>query len=290
VTADATRQIPTRTPGGLDVDLGELSGGPSTNPGPKPGRRKWLVLGMMGGAALSVLLGTQLVHKAPAPATAATASAAEPAAQLPAAPAAHEAPAAPAPKPTVEISFDSVPQDATVKRDDSGEVVGRTPLTITLPQSRDVVAFRVEKDGYAPTVYKVIPDLSKAVRVEMNAQPVAEAKPAPVTSSHRTPSSTHARSASAHGARPASGPESAPAAEGSRDCMLSIASFPWADLWIDGKDTGQRTPVVHYPVSCGGHRLALKRRDLKIERVEQVMVAPNHELKQSYELSDEYAE
>jgi serine/threonine-protein kinase len=290
VTADPTRQIPTRTPGGLDVDLGELSGGPGTNAGPKPGRRKWLVLGMMGGAALSVLLGTQLVHKAPAPATAATASAAEPAAQLPAAPAAHEAPAAPAPKPTVEISFDSVPQDATVKRDDSGEVVGRTPLTITLPQSRDVVAFRVEKDGYAPTVYKVIPDLSKAVRVEMNAEPVAEAKPAPVTSSHRTPSSTHARSASAHGARPASGPESAPAAEGSRDCMLSIASFPWADLWIDGKDTGQRTPVVHYPVSCGGHRLTLKRRDLKIERAEQVMVAPNHELKQSYELSDEYAE
>jgi len=71
---------------------------------------------------------------------------------------------------------------------------------------------------------------------------------------------------------------------------MSVASFPWADLWIDGKDTGQRTPVVHYPVSCGAHKLALKRRDLKVERVEQVTVAPNHELKQHYELSDEYGE
>ena len=72
--------------------------------------------------------------------------------------------------------------------------------------------------------------------------------------------------------------------------MLSIASFPWADLWIDGKDTGQRTPVVHYPVSCGAHKLTLKRRDLKVDHAEQVMVAPGHELKQHYDLGDDYAE
>ena len=69
---------------------------------------------------------------------------------------------------------------------------------------------------------------------------------------------------------------------------MSIASFPWSELWIDGKDTGQRTPVVHYPVSCGAHKLTLKRRDLKLERIQQVTVAPGHELKQHYELSDEY--
>lgn len=288
-TGDSTRQIPTRTPQGLDVDLGELNGGPRTGAGQKPGGRKWLVLGIIGSSAIALLVGTQLSRRTAAPAVAAVA--AEPAAQAPApaAPAAPEAPAAPAPKPTVEISFDSVPQDATVKREDSGEVVGRTPLTISLPQGREVVSFLVEKDGYTATVYKVIPDLSKAVRVEMNQQPVAEAKPA-TASSHRSPATTHARTAGTHGARPAAAPEAAPAPEGARDCLLSIASFPWADLWIDGKDTGQRTPVVHYPVSCGGHRLALKRRDLKIERVEQVMVAPNHELKQSYELSDDYGE
>jgi hypothetical protein len=72
--------------------------------------------------------------------------------------------------------------------------------------------------------------------------------------------------------------------------LMSIASFPWSELWIDGKDTGQRTPVVHYPVSCGGHKLTLKRRDLKLERVQQVTVAPGHELKQHYELSDEYGD
>ena len=71
---------------------------------------------------------------------------------------------------------------------------------------------------------------------------------------------------------------------------MSVASFPWSELWIDGKDTGQRTPVVHYPVSCGAHKLTLKRRDLKLERIQQVTVAPGHELKQHYELSDEYGD
>jgi hypothetical protein len=81
-----------------------------------------------------------------------------------------------------------------------------------------------------------------------------------------------------------------PAAETARDCLVSVASFPWADLWIDGKDTGQRTPVVHYPVSCGSHKLTLRRRDLKVDRVEQITVAPNHELKQHYELGDDLGE
>jgi serine/threonine-protein kinase len=289
VTDDSTRQIPTRTPQGLDVDLGELNGDPRTGAGQKRPGRTWLVLGVIGSVAIALLVGTQLSHKTPAPAVAATLPDPTAAASAPAAAAAPEVPAAPAPKPTVEISFDSVPQDATVKRDDTGEVVGRTPLTISLPQAREVVSFRVEKDGYAATVYKIIPDLSKAVRVELNAQPVAEVKPAPVTS-HHTPPPAHGRAAATHGARPTSAGETAPAADGARDCLLSIASFPWADLWIDGKDTGQRTPVVHYPVSCGGHRLTLKRRDLKVERVEQVTVAPNHELKQSYEISDDYGE
>jgi hypothetical protein len=47
---------------------------------------------------------------------------------------------------------------------------------------------------------------------------------------------------------------------------------------------------VHYPVSCGTHKLALKRHDLKVERTEQVMVAAGHELKQHYDLGDDYAE
>ena len=99
------------------------------------------------------------------------------------------------PQPAVEVSFDSSPQDAQVTREDSGEVVGRTPLTIPLPQRREVLSFRVEKDGYAPTVYKVIPDLTKAVRAELTALPW----PRP---SRRPPSSARRPSAPAHGHAP----------------------------------------------------------------------------------------
>ena len=48
------------------------------------------------------------------------------------------------------------------------------------------------------------------------------------------------------------------AAPQARDCSLSVASFPWSELWIDGKDTWQRTPVVRLPVTCGEHKLGLR--------------------------------
>jgi serine/threonine protein kinase len=279
-STDATRKGP---PAAVDVDLGDL--GTSTNGNPVV-RSKWLVLGVLGGGALAYLAATRFPGHAPqaAPrAPAVLASAGSPSVVPP------PAPAAPAP---VELSFDSSPQDAQVTREDSGEVVGRTPLTISLPQNREVISFRVEKDGYAPTVYKVIPDLAKAVRVELTALSVADAKPTPAVLRRAPPPPARGHAVARRGAHEAAATTTAPspAAEGSRDCLVSVASFPWADLWIDGKDTGQRTPVVHYPVSCGGHKLALKRRDLKVERVEQITVAPNHELKQHYELSDEYGE
>jgi len=251
------------------------------------GRRKWGALGAVAGIVVAVIV---LAHPpwavAPDEPTVAPAVA-----HLP-------APAAPAPEPTtppaqaiVKISLDSTPQDAKVVRADSGEALGRTPLTVAIPQGSDVISFRFEKDGHAPITYKVIPDLDKSVRAELLAGPIDEPK--------RAAPASHARGAVSHVRGPAPKGEvrpSAPAAvvpsaaEQPRDCLMSIGSFPWSELWIDGKDTGQRTPVVHYPVSCGGHKLTLKRRDLKLERVQQVTVAPAHELKQHYELSDEYGD
>jgi nucleoid-associated protein YgaU len=141
----------------------------------------------------------------------------------------------------------------------------------------------------------VIPDLAKSVRAELTAAPappVQEPKHPIAAAQPHHPASTHGHAAAAHEAHPAAAApvEHAPAADAPRDCVVSVASFPWADLWIDGKDTGQRTPVVHYPVSCGAHKLTLRRRDLKIDRSEQVTVAPGHELKQHYEIGDELAE
>jgi len=252
------------------------------------GRRKWGALGAVAGIVVAVVV---LAHPpwavAPDEPTVAPAGAHLPAPPAPASP----EPAAPPARAIVKISLDSTPQDAQVFRADSGEALGRTPLTIDIPQGSDVISFRFEKDGHASITYKVIPDLDKSVRAELLAGPIEEPKHAPAPP-HARAAASHARAtASNREARPSTPAAVVPSAvEQPRDCLMSIASFPWSELWIDGKDTGQRTPVVHYPVNCGAHKLTLKRRDLKLERVQQVTVAPGHELKQHYELSDEYGD
>jgi serine/threonine protein kinase len=281
-----TRPMPE---GPLEIDLGDLAAsGPVVASRRRRGRRKWLALGALGGAVVALVLIAQSPRKGQQQQVTVTPAVAQsvpaPAPPEPAAPPAAAKPA------VIEVSLDSSPQDAQVIREDSGEVVGRTPLTVTLPQGRDVISFRFEKPGFATVTYKVIPDLAKPVRAELTAEPTpAEPKRAVVSQPHHSPP-PHLHAAVGHETRPETPVDSAPAAQQARDCLLSIASFPWADLWIDGKDTGQRTPVVHYPVSCGAHKLSLRRRDLKIDRTEQVMVAPGHELKQHYEIGDEIAE
>jgi hypothetical protein len=284
-SSKVTRPIPE---GGLEIDLGDLAAsGPVVASRRRRGRRKWLALGALGGAVVALVLIAQSPRKGP-PQEVTVAPAAAQSVAAPAAPAEPAPPAAAKPA-VVEVSLDSSPQDAQVIREDSGEVVGRTPLTVTLPQGRDVISFRFEKPGFVTVSYKVIPDQAKPVRAELTPEPTTEPKRALASQPHRLPSS-HAHAAAAHETRSEAPIESPPAAQQARDCLLSVASFPWADLWIDGKDTGQRTPVVHYPVSCGTHKLALKRHDLKVDRTEQVMVAPGHELKQHYDLGDDYAE
>jgi len=79
----------------------------------------------------------------------------------------------------------------------------------------------------------------------------------------------------------------APPATGDRQdvkCAITIGSYPWSELWVDGADTGQQTPVVALPLTCGPHRLELKRRDLKIAQVENVMLNEGREFKRHYEL------
>jgi len=166
-------------------------------------------------------------------------------------------------------------------------VVGRTPITIELPRGSDVISFVFEKSGHASASYKVIPDLDKSVRAELTAQPAAT--PTPTPKHAPTPS----RSTTARGRQVTSpAPKAAEVATApqTRDCSLSIASFPWSELWIDGKDTGQRTPVVRFPVTCGDHKIGLRRRDLKIDRSEQVTLTPERELKRHFDFSDQYVE
>ena len=67
-------------------------------------------------------------------------------------------------------------------------------------------------------------------------------------------------------------------------CRITVGTYPWSDLWLDGADTGQQTPVVDLPVACGIHRLEFKRRDLKIDQIETVTVTEAREFKRQYEL------
>ena len=101
----------------------------------------------------------------------------------------------------VRVSLDSSPQDAQVTREDSGEVVGRTPITIELPQGSDVISFVFEKSGHASANYKVIPDLDKSVRAELAAEPVD----APKHTSPPASRPSHGAQAPRDGARGARG-------------------------------------------------------------------------------------
>ena len=102
----------------------------------------------------------------------------------------------------------------------------------------------------------------------------------PASAARGRPTHNHVR------ARTAAAPEAAPtpAADGAKTCRLSVASYPWAELWVDGADTGLQTPVVGFTISCGRHRLEFKRRDLKVDQIESVTLSDGIEFKRQYEL------
>jgi len=93
-----------------------------------------------------------------------------------------------------------------------------------------------------------------------------------------------ARAAAALKAGPPSRIDHAEGPTAGADCRLTVGSYPWSDLWIDGANTGQQTPVVGLPVTCGPHRLEFKRRDLKVDQEERVTVNEGREFKREYEL------
>jgi serine/threonine-protein kinase len=67
-------------------------------------------------------------------------------------------------------------------------------------------------------------------------------------------------------------------------CLLTVGSYPWSELWVDGVDTGQHTPVVGLPLECGAHKLDLKRADLNVDQVENVMLEEGRESKRHFDL------
>jgi len=183
----------------------------------------------------------------------------------------------------VHLSVDSNPQEAEVTDVGSGRSLGRTPFTITLDRGTTALTFRFVKAEHLTTLYKIIPDLDKTVHVDLKpdarAKERVEVEPRAVT---RAPVTKRA-------ARPVLGakaraPAPVVAAPAAKDCLLTIGSVPWAELWIDGKDVGQPTPVVHLPVTCGAHKLRFKRSSPEIDHVESINVSAGRELKKNFDL------
>jgi serine/threonine-protein kinase len=67
-------------------------------------------------------------------------------------------------------------------------------------------------------------------------------------------------------------------------CLLSVGSYPWSELWVDGVDTGQHTPVVGLPLQCGAHKLELVRSDLNVDQIENVTLEEGRESKRHFDL------
>jgi eukaryotic-like serine/threonine-protein kinase len=76
-----------------------------------------------------------------------------------------------------------------------------------------------------------------------------------------------------------------PAADSGGECSITIGSRPWAEVWIDGKNTNKHTPFADYKIACGKHKVAFKRPDLQIEQNEVITVHPGEKFKQSFSLA-----
>jgi eukaryotic-like serine/threonine-protein kinase len=67
-------------------------------------------------------------------------------------------------------------------------------------------------------------------------------------------------------------------------CVLSVGSKPPADVWIDERSLGRRTPLIKYKLACGDHKLALKRADLDLYQMEVVTLRAGAPFKKVYPL------
>jgi hypothetical protein len=112
--------------------------------------------------------------------------------------------------------------------------------------------------------------------------PPAPPPPAPHAPRHKR---GHDVSADDNGAE--AGGASAEEESGSKggDCTMTVNSVPWSEVWIDGKNTSQHTPLVDFKIPCGKHKLAFKRSDMQIDHGETINVKPGQNFKQRYTLA-----
>jgi serine/threonine protein kinase len=123
---------------------------------------------------------------------------------------------------------------------------------------------------------------AEAKPVETKQEPAATVAEAPATAPARGSRKKKAREVAAAD----ESKESAKAAEAAAgtECTITIGSRPWAEVWIDGKNTNKHTPFADYKIACGKHKIVFKRSDLNIDQTETINVSPGDKFKQSYSL------
>jgi hypothetical protein len=67
-------------------------------------------------------------------------------------------------------------------------------------------------------------------------------------------------------------------------CVIRIVSSPSATIWLDGEDTGKRTPLDGYKVPCGTHKLILKRAEQGLEQMDMIELKRGQPFRRSYAL------
>ena len=72
---------------------------------------------------------------------------------------------------------------------------------------------------------------------------------------------------------------------GPETCSMTVKSVPSSALWIDGRDTGMKTPATIHKLSCSNHRLELRRPDGRIGYRELITLRPGVPLKLSRKLA-----
>jgi hypothetical protein len=68
-------------------------------------------------------------------------------------------------------------------------------------------------------------------------------------------------------------------------CLMSLDSSPSrAQVWLDGHDTGRRTPLIAYRISCTDHTLVIRRADLELAHTDAFTASAVKPVRRSYVL------
>jgi len=133
--------------------------------------------------------------------------------------------------------------------------------------------------GEAKTIPTAAATSPAVVPYPTPSQSPSVASPAP---RHRRPrEATPSEETSSSSAEATAAPASP--VSGGGDCNVIIGARPWAEVWIDGRSTGRHTPYSD-KITCGRHKISLRRPDLNVEETESIVVRAGELFKRSFTL------